>query len=309
MKKTCLLYGLALASFFSYSQDPLFLNTNQSLVYLNPSFAGSSGGARNQFSFRNQWPVLTGRHVTYLNSFDAYIRSIKGGIAVSVLTDDVSHGTLKTTNFNIAYAQYLSVSELKIIPSVQIGYVQKVLDVNNLYFGDMIDPRYGIAWQNSSRIPSPNKTYLDVSSGLLFNYKDLYAGASVSHLNRPDIGLLGSFRMPVLYNFHASYNRRLSGRTLLNFSLRGISQQHRTIVQLALNAVLYKYLLAGIGLRSTSSPIVSVGWRNSQCSILLSYDKGLYKRSEYSAAGAWELMLGFRFGNKAEKEMPASFES
>lgn len=55
------------------AQDPIFLNANHSLLNLNPSFAGSNGGFRNQFSFRNQWPSLSGRYHTYINSADVYL--------------------------------------------------------------------------------------------------------------------------------------------------------------------------------------------------------------------------------------------
>src|SRR5687768_8926887 len=95
----CILLLLCTANLTA--QDIFFNNFNQSLIYFNPSFAGSNGGVRNQFTYRNQWPFHLGRFETYMNSFDFYIKPIRGGIAITALTDDCAHGTFKTTYLGI----------------------------------------------------------------------------------------------------------------------------------------------------------------------------------------------------------------
>lgn len=108
MKRFIFFCILLIAFLSSFSQDPPFLNANQSLLYMNPSFAGSNGGIRNQFSYRNQWP-FEGYHnymQTYLNTVDVYVPSLKGGVAVSALRDNVANGMLKTSVLSLSYAQY-----------------------------------------------------------------------------------------------------------------------------------------------------------------------------------------------------------
>jgi len=83
MKK---LYLVIVASFFLIqgikSQDPKFLNSNQSLLYLNPSFAGSNGGFRAQLSWQRQWPEYRFGFVTYQAAVDGYIPGINAGIGL-----------------------------------------------------------------------------------------------------------------------------------------------------------------------------------------------------------------------------------
>ena len=121
MKKIFVFFAFMFGFLVVDAQDPIFLNTNHSLLYLNPSFAGSNGGIRNQLSYRNQWPNLSGNFVTYLNSFDAYIKPLNAGIAVSYLHDDIARGLLKTNRINLVYAQHFNLFEnkLKIVDFIE----------------------------------------------------------------------------------------------------------------------------------------------------------------------------------------------
>jgi type IX secretion system PorP/SprF family membrane protein len=168
MRKIFFLYFIIFAFAKGFSQDPLFTNTSQSLVYLNPSFAGSNSGIRNQFSYRNQWPNLSGTYLTYLNSFDVYLPKIKGGISLSAYHDDQLRGTFKTNVIGLGYAQHLTFFEgkFKIIPSIQISYFEKLLDVSKLNFGQII-PRSPFVYVPVT--PSSKKQNIDFSSGILAN--------------------------------------------------------------------------------------------------------------------------------------------
>lgn len=189
------------------SQDAVFLNSNQSLTTLNPSFAGSNGGIRYQSAFRKQWPNLSGTYVTFQNNFDAYIKPIRGGVFVGYMRDDQANGILITDKFDIGYAQYLSFYEgnLKIIPSFQASYMQLNIDKSKLTFGDMIDARRGFVWYSNQEIVT-YKTAIDLSSGLLVNYKHFYIGGSYFHITQPDVGLADTYRLPSRLCLFTSYN-------------------------------------------------------------------------------------------------------
>ena len=298
MKKIFVL-SLALLTAVLSAQDATFLNTNQSLINLNPSFAGSNGGLRNQLSYRNQWPGLSSRFVTYSNSFDAYLKPIQGGIAFSVLTDDAGHGTLKTSEFKIAYAQHLNFREnkLKVIPSVQVGYSTKTLDVQNLHFGDIIDPRAGYVWDDRNIIPSPNKAYFDLGAGLLVQYKkDLTMGISFSHLNQPNVGLLEDLKLPYRLNVHTSYYLRLSDKTMLQLFYKYQQQGDFSNSLFCLNALLAKHYIVGLGYYSSDAIMLNVGYRNNFFSVQLGYDVGVSKLNpSVIGPGSWEAHIGFNF--------------
>lgn len=61
------LVTLVIALLKSQGQDDLFLNTNQTLIYLNPSFAGTNGFVRNQSIYKNFYPKTLGGVVSFGN--------------------------------------------------------------------------------------------------------------------------------------------------------------------------------------------------------------------------------------------------
>ncbi|MEO6302287.1 MAG: PorP/SprF family type IX secretion system membrane protein [Bacteroidia bacterium] len=292
-----------------YSQDPVFTNPLQSLVYLNPSFAGSNGFIRNQFSYRNQWPNLSGTYVTYLNTFDAYIKPIKGGISFSALLDDQAHGTLVTDVLSLGYAQHISLLEgkLKIIPSLQGSFGVKKLDRSKLNFGDMIDARRGFVWNTQTILPSERRTYLDISSGLLINYNNFYFGSSVFHINQPDEGLMGVSKLPYRLSLYSSYNLKIKDKTLLHFFARYERQQKFDYLHLNVNALLFKHLIIGGGYMSTSAIDLNVGYRNNFFVISLEYDVTTSKLSG-NTAGSWGLQASFNLRNKEKRKEITNFE-
>ena len=181
-----------------FAQDPIFTNTNQSLIHLNPSFAGSNGFLRYQSNTRSQWYNLSGSYLTYYNSVDVYIKPTNGGMALTYTRDDQAKGTLITDRLDLTYAQHFNLFEkkLKIIPSLQISCFQKALDNSKLNFGDQIDPRRGFAWSQTPSTSVVKKINMDLSAGLIINYKHFYIGTSVFHITQPDEGVLGPSRLP-----------------------------------------------------------------------------------------------------------------
>lgn len=310
MKKISVFFATLSFAFSLQAQDPVFLNTNQSLVYLNPSFAGSNGGIRNQLSLRNQWPQSSGHYVTYLNSFDAYLKPLKAGVAVSYAIDDIAKGTLKTSAVNASYAQYLSFGEgkLKVIPSIQVGYGLKSLDRENLHYGDAIDARNGIIWNNPTGIPLPTKSYFNMSGGLLVNYKkDLYVGAYIFNFNQPDVGMLGTSKLPYRLLLHASYNFHVTEQTNLQVSYRYNRQQLSNFNQIAANAIFKNHFIAGLGLASNYTPILNLGYRYYFITVQGGYDFNVSR--DGIGRGAWEFHLSFNFGHKDQFKAHRNFEN
>lgn len=302
MKKSTLIFvSLIIIQLFIKAQDPLFLSTNQSLVYLNPSFAGNNGFIRNQASHLSQWTKLSTGYSTSLNTFDAYIKPMHAGIALSVMGDDQGRGTLKSFQAGITYAQYFFLldKQMKIVPSLQVAYAQRSLDWNYLSYRDQIDHRFPQHWQGGFSLPYTRKYYLDFSGGLLVNYKRLYAGISVFHLNRPDIGLYRSFAIPILYSANASYNLVLSQNLQFNFSGRFVQQQPNRIGQLAVNVLAGK-ILTGLGYNTgLDNAFVSAGIRLQTFTALLTYANGF--RNNSITAASWELSLSLNFKQEAPK--------
>lgn len=183
------------------AQDVSFNNTDHTLVYMNPSFAGSSKHARSQSNYRLQWPNLSASGVTYQSCLDGYIKPLCAGIALGVMGDDQARGTLRTTGISLTYAQYLQLSprsKFVLVPSIQVSYGQQTLDKGRLNYGDLFNMRYGMIWNNPSLVPHSSVKYNSIAAGLMLNQADvLSAGVSVSNINQPNIGLLEDYKLPM----------------------------------------------------------------------------------------------------------------
>src|SRR5690606_14651720 len=93
-----------LQSFFLTGQDRNIVNSNQALVQLNPSFAGSNGLLRNQFSYRNFLPDDQGYLISYNNTLDGFLDCINAGVALKLNSLVVGYGTYNRTSANLTYA-------------------------------------------------------------------------------------------------------------------------------------------------------------------------------------------------------------
>lgn len=321
MKKQ-ILFLIGLFFFTGVSaQDAAFMNTHHSLVALNPSFAGSNGFIRNQTAYRNQWPNLSGALVTYGSSFDGYIKPIKGGVALSVMSDDQGRGTLRQTSAALTYAQYISFENgLKIIPSIQASYNQNTLDKGRLNFGDPLNVRTNQVW-NTGYIPGPTWNsgtttamprssikYADFSSGLLVYYHASYFGVSCAHITEPDISLMSDqkYRLPIRTTIHASSNFMLGQNTISNIygaaSTQGPYQLFRMRV---LNTYKDKFMY-GLGFCNNSQFQFIAGIRAGAFTLNYSYDLAVSKLSG-NTAGSHELSMSISL-KKKEEERSKSLE-
>jgi len=306
MKKTIVFSILIFSILISNAQDAYIYNSNQSLVYLNPSFAGSNGGFRNQFSYRDLWSKLTNGYNTYINTFDVYLKPLRGGIAISWMQNNLFNYAFQSNILSISYAQYFSFKngDLKIVPSLQIAYAKRTADYSSFNFVDGFVPQWG-----DTLGPYYEKQYADFSSGLLVNYKNkLYVGTSFFHMNQPDIGFWGTRKLPIGFNFHASYNFKLSEKSCLQALYRTNSQSMFWTNRLGLNLVSFNHLITGIGLVNWEEPVLSAGYRNNYFNLLIGHDFTLSKLAG-NTGGSWELHASFNLRNKEQRKTLTSFES
>lgn len=303
MKKILIYTSCILAIHIGYSQDESFLNPNQALIATNPSFAGSNESFRNQFIVRTYNPYLSYNNTTYYNALDGYVKKLHGGVALSVMMNDQSNGTYRNSEINLVYAPIFECKEtgLKIIPSIQLTGLKREVDIGSLTFQQW----GGRPW---TTVPSGKKTNLDASAGLLVNYKNLYAGGTIFHLNQPDVGLFGASKLPTRFSFNASYSLPLNEKTLLNFSSIFISQQKFNSLQFAANAIFVKHLVIGLGYVSNDLAFLNLGYRNNYFSVNLGYDIVVSKLAGYTSGG-YQLALGLSLHKKTENATLKNFEN
>jgi type IX secretion system PorP/SprF family membrane protein len=292
------------------AQESTFYNANQSLLALNPSFAGSNGGVRNQFSYRHQWPGLSGSLVWYNNTVDAYIKPMLGGVALSVSSESQAYSTLSARSFGLAYAPHIVLNDgkVKIMPSLSWSYWNSMLDVSALRLGSMIDARRGLVWNNPSEIPAATRQYHDIAAGLLLHFENVYVGGSLSHLNSPAIShMRDNYRLPLSINAHVSSSYTFGEGMLVQGLMRYWRQGSIRAHYLQLNVVVFKHLMAGGAWRSGPDFSAIAGFRGHTFAITLGYDMSVSKLAG-NATGSWEIHGSFNFRSPEKRKILVPFE-
>jgi type IX secretion system PorP/SprF family membrane protein len=233
-----------LLSCAAFSQDASFVNNQQSLIYSNPSFAGKNGLVRSQSAYSMQG--ATG-YKTAMSSVDGFIKPIKAGVAVMAFSDDMGNGTLRNNSISFSYAQYIYLkSKARLIPSFQLGMGQLSLDRTKLNFGDMINPRYNERWNNALTLPASQKNYTSLGAGLRYSRHGESLGIYFYNINRPDIGLAHSVKLPVRASIYISEDM-MSDLDLKNISFLGNFQPGSYNMLLKWTLTLTKYVLLAAG--------------------------------------------------------------
>ena len=311
-KRVVYLLGILVSNFGLSAQDPCFNNINQSLVYLNPSFAGSNEFIRNQTVYRNQWPNVSGTYVTYNSCVDGYVRLLNAGMALSVISDEQARGTLQTTGLSFAYAQYITLSQkrqIRIIPSLQVSFNKQTLDRGRLNFADPINSRYGIIWKNTSSVPSALNTYYDLSSGVLIDFKrKANIGVSLSNLLQPNISQPENYKLPIRATIHAAYDiawgPRANGKvtTLVilqknyyNFRFNLINSWDKYNFGLGYSLNNQFFVYQGNTNKNYNNIIGFIGFTGRRLSMMYSYNQAIDKRFFSNPIGSHELSLSFGF--------------
>lgn len=309
------------------AQDPEFTQFYAAPLYLNPAFAGSARCPRLALNYRNQWPALSKTFITYAASYDQHFDGISGGIGLLVLNDKAGEGTLNTTNISGIYSYQLNVSrDFSIRMGLQATYVQKKLNWDKLYFGDMIDPRYGYIYQTQENRPDDSKGFADFSAGILAYSSKFYGGLAVNHLTQPDEAFIveGSSELPMKITAHAGamlpigdsyggYRPNSSNRdegTWISPNI--LYQQQASFNQLNMGLyVLKSPLVGGLWYRgnfgknsfiSSESFVALLGVQKGMFKFGYSYDVTISKLTNNATAGSHEISFGLQFECRPKKK-------
>ena len=183
-----------------FSQDIHFTQFFNNPGTLNPALTGFTNARMRFFlSHRNQWASVTVPFQTFSATLDAQLlkRKQKGdmlGIGFNAFSDRAGDSKFGTQQINMAlnYVKAFGGSNRNLMGfGFQVGYVQRSLDYNALYFdnqynGTIFDP----SLSTGEKFAVDNYQYLDVAAGvnwfsnISYNF-NLQTGFSLWHLNSP----------------------------------------------------------------------------------------------------------------------------
>ena len=292
-----------------YAQDLHLSQLFSNPLYNNPAFAGTSECGRITAAYRNQWPNLGGGFSMATVSYDQYFKALHGGVGAYVNADfqggdvyrDITAALMYSFSARIGRNLYLTLA-------VQGAYMNKYVNWNSITFGDQYDPFSGLIPGKESEESLPNtpmsKHYADVGVGFTLYGEYFYVGFAALHLNKPDVGFMGSIRMDMKFSgqvggmiyFKKAYGERHSERDYsLSPNIIYTQQGKFTELNYGLYGNFYPFV-AGVWFRqSFSNPdavIFLFGGEFKGVRLAYSYDLTVSKLVK--SGGSHEISLGFR---------------
>jgi type IX secretion system PorP/SprF family membrane protein len=164
------------------AQDPQFSQFYAAPLYLGPSMAGTAGTGRLSLNFRDQWPKLSGKFVTYALSYDTYVHQYNSGIGVLFMRDDAGSGKLTTTQAGLNYSYRIKVNnDFFLQPGLQLQYYERKVNFSKLTFADQF---YGeqVLPSTIESPPEEQRGHMDFSASVLAFAKKVWIGGSIDHL-------------------------------------------------------------------------------------------------------------------------------
>jgi hypothetical protein len=177
---------------------------------------------------------------------------------------------------SFSYAQHISLQkDIKLIPSLLAGLGKNIINADRLA-GPVVIIR--------------EKSYFDISAGLLLKADDFYAGVVVAHLNRPDVGNFNYRELPVVFTWHLSYNVKLSENNLLHLAAALFRENNASDLKVSAVVVLEKHVILGTGL-AYSRGWLNIGYRHNYFNVNLSISPRVLQMSNspYSISAAFTM--------------------
>lgn len=190
-----------------FAQDPQFGHYyNNSLLY-NPAFTGNVDLGRFALSYRNQWPSIPGRFVSFAGSYDHYLSELNSGVGIQFMTDKAGSGGLTSNSVNFLYSYQIRLSrKVAMMTGIKAGIVNRKYDFNKFVFADQIARDGAPATIETGFRDQIN--YPNFGTGVVLYHQEKYwAGISLDHINQPNNGFgNGESVLPILYSIQGGYN-------------------------------------------------------------------------------------------------------
>lgn len=322
MKKLIIILFLGLIRVAGiFAQDPQFSQFYATPLYLGPSMAGAYENPRLIVNYRDQWPKLPGRYVTYSISADNFFPKIRSGFGFIFMQDNAGKGKLVTTLANLCYSYRIVINHTFFLqPGLALQYYSRDINFNTLRFADQ--------YMGNTLLPSSLETpvnnrpgHLDISSSILGFGNNYWVGFSLDHLLKLNNNFADNpAYLPLRLSFYGGYKIKFKERVI-----HKIEQSMFLAYQLRVQTNMYHLDLGAyykkspmiIGLwyrgiplinsiKSQGTVILLAGFELGKVSFSYSYDFNVSALIS-TTGGAHELTFTYRFTqlSKMKKKMGA----
>lgn len=240
------------------AQDPIFSQYFLVPETMNPGFSGFEEATYFGLMHRTQWPNLNLKVETEYAFFNTWVENV-GGIGFSILNQHESYTNYNHLQGNLNYAYHVRLgNEWYFRPAIELGFGTKSYNFRNLVLADQINIGSGTINPVTSDVfalnANRNITFFDFTAGFVFDKKntsndtDLWLGATVKHLNRPNISFADNGNVPldIFYSLHANYKFPYYDRNDFILSANYMQQGEYNRLDLAATMKLNKLFLGAM---------------------------------------------------------------
>ena len=307
MTKMRILLFFILIPILTFGRDPQFSQFYANPLYLSPSFSGLSDGNRVNLNWRNQWPEIQGKFITYSFSYDRDFPLFNSGLGILITRDQAGSGNLATTGAELQYSYEIFLQDISFRPALSFSYYQRSIDFWKLVFNDQLRP--GGNHPISIEVPPFDRIgWIDASTSLLTYSEKFWAGVTLHHLFRPNVSLYewsdeGMSPLPIQYSFYGGLKFVKPGHLLrplaesiqvaMHWKKQGDFQQLDIGMYWYKNPIVLGAWYRGIpGKRRSDAIVFLAGWKMEGISIGYSYDFTV-SRLIGSTSGSHEISLSY----------------
>lgn len=192
-------------------QEPQFQQNMFNTFTVNPGYAGSNDAICASVLYRKQWVGFVGAPSTGLINVEAPVKFLKGGVGVTVLTDELGLQSTLRTSLSYAYQMHVGPGQLGI--GIRAGFVNSSID------GEKFE-----AFNNSGDPTIPTETVSggapSFGFGLYYNTPTYYFGLSTTQLSESAAGYAEiDYQLKRHYYVTAGISKRLTSDLELKPSL------------------------------------------------------------------------------------------
>jgi type IX secretion system PorP/SprF family membrane protein len=215
MKRFCLFAFFAFVSLSAaFGQDVSYSQFFANQLYLNPAYAGTTGGARIGLNYRNQWPGIVGKFESYSFAADIYNPVFNGGFGILASSYVEGEGFLRNTRVGIIQSFERVIPKLvRFRAGYEVTFCQTSIDWSRLQFTDNLDPILGAVNPTQAVAPvAGSRNFMDFGAGFMFDFAKITIGntkigntigLSMAHLMQPDESIMGTGTvLPRKYTIH-----------------------------------------------------------------------------------------------------------
>lgn len=285
-------------------RDQDLLIPENSLVSLNPGFAGGMLKPRFEMKYQGQW--FGTEHETHRSQFifDNYVKDVKGGFAISLNSETYSNGAFGDYSIDFAYSPKISLNKNAVLePGVKFTMGALVANAANFDGKETFEMNRGQVL--NTHMFDADKTerlwYKDFGVGAVLNTKWFYAGFAADNLARHYANVFRSeadvepVRTPVLYNavIGADYKSQSKIMTLSPF-IAARKFGDNSEVWAGLNYCL-DYLTIGGSISTNKDFTGSIGLKFKKFKMIYQYDR---TRSMVNQEQMGSHNIGIRFNGR-----------